>query len=256
MAIDTYLYSQVLKYRAKQLHNPVFIVGCGHSGTSILLRVIGTHSSFHAVEGESRLFYKTSREMSRTIQSWLEILRKNNKKRIIEKTPEHIYRLGDMFKTLHGVKVICMVRDGRDVACSHKQRNTFDIGLESWVKSTSAIKPYLNHPDVMIVRLEDFVSGPARSLEAIMEFLGEKYESAMLEYHKIPAYHYSPEIIKPGSAEDGVNHRALRNWQINQPLFQSTSRWRLEMTGEEKYLFKQKAQSSLVSWAYEKNDEW
>jgi hypothetical protein len=28
---------------------PVFIVGCGHSGTSLLLAVLGTHSKLYAI---------------------------------------------------------------------------------------------------------------------------------------------------------------------------------------------------------------
>lgn len=256
MSIASCIYKWFDKHKMTCLRNPVFIVGCGHSGTSIMLRIIGSHSAFCAIEDESRLFYKSNREMANTVQGWSKILSKNKKSRIVEKTPTHIYCLQDMFRKMQDAKIICMVRDGRDVACSHRHRVTFEAGLDNWVRSTLAIKPYMNHANLMVVKLEEFVANPTESLGYILAFIGEKFEAEMLDYHKTPAYHYDSSIRKPLSAEDGKNHRALRNWQINQPLFKTTSRWRLEMTEEEKELFKQKANNQLVFWGYEYNDQW
>ncbi|MCL1888154.1 MAG: sulfotransferase, partial [Kiritimatiellaeota bacterium] len=39
---------------AKPCSDPVFVVGCGHSGTSLVMRVLGEHSAFCAVPYESR----------------------------------------------------------------------------------------------------------------------------------------------------------------------------------------------------------
>jgi hypothetical protein len=36
---------------------PVFIVGCGHSGTSVTLAMLGNHSNLYAVPFESSLMY-------------------------------------------------------------------------------------------------------------------------------------------------------------------------------------------------------
>jgi hypothetical protein len=250
------MYRWFYKHRIKRLHRPVFIVGCGHSGTSIILRVIGAHSGFHAIEDESNIFYKSNKERLVTILDWVKILIKKNKRRIVEKTPAHIYCIEEIFKIFDDAKIICMLRDGRDVACSHKQRISFEHGLDIWVKSTLSIKPYINHDSVKVVKLEEFVSNPIKSLEGIMDFLGENLELPMLDYHKSPTYYYDSNIIKPLSAEDGKNHRALRNWQINQPLFKTTLRWKLEMTGDEEELFKRKAQEELEFWGYENNDLW
>lgn len=254
--IGSYFHKWLFASRLNSLQKPVFIVGCGHSGTSILLRIIAGHSRFHAIEDESRLFYKPNRQITKTLKHWSQLLRENNKKRIIEKTPEHIFCLENMIKKIHDAKIICMVRDGRDVACSHKQRTSFESGLDNWISSTMAIEPYLNHPNIMIVKLEDLVSNPTEIIKEILGFLGESFEEGILDYHKSPAYYYNSRIEKPLNAKDGNNHRALRNWQINQPLFKSTSRWKLEMSESEKNIFKQKAQNYLSFWGYENSGNW
>ena len=254
--IGSYFHKWLFAPRLNSLQKPVFIVGCGHSGTSILLRIIASHSKFHAIEDESRLFYKSNRQITKTLKHWSQLLNDNNKKRVIEKTPEHIFCIENIIKKIHDVKIICMVRDGRDVACSHKQRTSFESGLDNWIRSTMAIEPYLNHPNIMIVKLEDFVSNPTEIIKEILGFLGESFEEDMLDYHKYPAYYYDSRIEKPLKAEDGNNHRALRNWQINQPLFKTTTRWKVELSENEKKLFKQKAQVYLSFWGYDNYEEW
>ena len=53
----TWIIHYTLRNRFRYIvRNPVFIVGCGHSGTTLLLRVIGSHPNFHAILDESYLF--------------------------------------------------------------------------------------------------------------------------------------------------------------------------------------------------------
>jgi hypothetical protein len=49
---------EYLAYPSRRRENPpVFIVGCGHSGTSFLLAVLGAHSRLCAIPEETRLAY-------------------------------------------------------------------------------------------------------------------------------------------------------------------------------------------------------
>lgn len=255
-SLDSYIYKWLFLSKLKALSNPVFIVGCGHSGTSIILRVLGAHSNFCTIEDESRLFYKSHRELICTLLYWSSKLEETDKKRIIEKTPEHIYCIDKIFKIFPNANIICMVRDGRDVACSHKHRNTIQFGMQSWVEASIAIRPYLHHRNIKIIKLEELVANPVTTLTQALKFTGEQFESSILEYHKQPAYYYDASIKRPQSVEEGDNHRAYRNWQINQPLFISTERWKTEMTSEEKSIFKNNAQEHLQFWGYEKSDNW
>ena len=40
---------------------PTFIVGCGHSGTWLLLAILGMHSRIQAIPFETELFFKSDK---------------------------------------------------------------------------------------------------------------------------------------------------------------------------------------------------
>jgi len=48
----------------------------------------------------------------------------------------------------------------------------------------------------------------------------------------------------------------LRNWQINQPLFDGRGRWIKEMTEDDKVIFKDKAQKYLEKFGYADANSW
>src|SRR5436190_13903882 len=90
---------QLLYYRNKFLRNakieaePIFIVGCGHSGTSLLLAILGAHSRIFAAPFESRIAKKATwrfRAGMRKFERWAIA---NGKIRWAEKTPGHILRI-------------------------------------------------------------------------------------------------------------------------------------------------------------------
>ena len=49
-----------------QVSNPVFVVGCGHSGTSIMLALLSNHSAFYPITYESALFQRSESEIRKT----------------------------------------------------------------------------------------------------------------------------------------------------------------------------------------------
>jgi hypothetical protein len=57
--LDIFLYAEwiilyILHASFRQIvDNCVFVVGCGRSGTTLLLRVVGAHPNFHAILDES-----------------------------------------------------------------------------------------------------------------------------------------------------------------------------------------------------------
>lgn len=56
----------------------------------------------------------------------------------------------------------------------------------------------------------------------------------LLSYHQRPVAWYSDEVVTDAPDEIGLRRSELRNWQINQPLFESTTRWPHQMRGEER----------------------
>ena len=68
----------------------IFVVGCGHSGTSLLFRSIGNLRHVRCLEKESALFVKNTEGDDRLrsmMEEWDELARKGNYSFWVEKTP-------------------------------------------------------------------------------------------------------------------------------------------------------------------------
>lgn len=239
--------------------NPVFIVGCGHSGTSIMLAILGNHPNFHSIIDESEIFKKSEAEIRIIMRQWDRECIEASKKRWIEKTPPHIFQIKKFLLHRQQSKFIIMLRDGRDVVCSLKHREEyqdFETRVERWVYDNLAGLPYWDHPNVMVVKYEDLIVETKATLRKIFAFLGESYTDEVLNYHQHQKCWYHSEITEPTKVTTYNRHRQLRNWQINQPLFDGRNKWQSTMTPKEKEIFKTTAQKYLLQFGYVSNDEW
>lgn len=233
---------------------PVFITGCEHSGTSLLLAIMGSHSRIHPVPFESKIGYKTLKKFFYRWRFNIETIA-HAKSRWIEKTPRHIYCVDNLLALAPGVKIILLVRDGRDVACSFKERfGDAGKGIDAWVRANLAGRRYRSHPLVMTVKYEELIDRPEQILKNICAFLGEEYEPALLDYYKKPKYFYARTIKKPTTVS-GKGHDQYRNWQINQPLFDGRGKWQT-LTELEKKLIKESANDLLTELGYITSPNW
>lgn len=119
--ITRYL-SQRLLHGIKVRHPPTFIVGCGHSGTSLLLNILGSHSRIYAIPKETGFAYKSAMRIWQKRLKFNMMTVLNGKSRWIEKTPKHIHRIGKLMKLFPRSKFLIAIRDGRDVGYSLKER--------------------------------------------------------------------------------------------------------------------------------------
>jgi len=240
---------------------PIFIVGCQHSGSSILLRILGEHQHLFPITYESNIFNIFYKKLDIRFQGilWQKYCERNNKKRWIEKTPDHIFKIDSILEIFPHSKILLMVRDGRDVTCSLKARSgDYNDSLNLWIKANEYALRFCNKPRIKFIKLENLVSEAEKVLNEICEFIEEKYNPNLLDYHKVKKLYYtnlispnSLDIIKPESSDDGENHLNLRNWQINQPLFKNTNRWNKELNEDELILFYSKAKELMLKLGYE-----
>jgi hypothetical protein len=205
---------------------PIFIVGCGHSGTSLLLSILGAHSKIFAVPYESRVAAQCTwrfRLAMRTFDRWAIAHGKN---RWAEKTPKHILRIDSILKQRLDARILLIIRDGRDVACSLQRRHgDLELGIRRWVDHNTEGKKYWDHPKVHVFKYESLITDFETTMKEILAFLGEEYEPQLKDYHKSPRLFYSDKIEKPDSESKG-NHDQFRNWQINQPIFDNRGKWK------------------------------
>jgi hypothetical protein len=248
--------------RLKKENPPIFIVGCGHSGTSLLLAMLGSHSRICAIPEETRLAYNylTNSAELRRDTNWMiryfdMLAISENKMRWVEKTPKHVYSIPLIRQLFPGCKFLILLRDGRDVAASIEARyGSLEEGIKRWIFDNRVGEPFWNDEDVCVLRYEDIVESPEATMRKTLNFAGEEFEEAVLHSHEKPKYYYSKKIEKPADTSV-AHHDQYRNWQINQKLFDGRGRWR-QLTDEKKAIIKRAAGDMLVEYGYASDLNW
>ncbi|WP_330203326.1 sulfotransferase [Cyanobacterium sp. Dongsha4] len=240
----------------------VFVTGWAHSGTTLMLKLLNNHPLLYAINYESAIFTKSDSEIVRILQVFDEICDKNDTRYWVEKTPEHIYTLGKIFAHRPQSKIIWMLRDGRDVICSQMKSPLFknleyETLVDYWIASIIAGMNFLDDSRLKLVKYEDLITQTEKTLQHIFLCLEEDYTSKILDDQQQPFYYMNnKKVTKPEKLEDIRHILQLRNWQVNQPIFDGRGRWKKEMSEEQKEIFKQKAQKYLVMFSYATDDNW
>jgi sulfotransferase family protein len=244
---------------------PIVIAGCGHSGTTLLLSILDVHPAIFAIPYEAKLGKSELSEFRGKVALFDKQTIAAGKARWVEKTPANVFFLDRLFANADGLKVIIMVRDGRDVACSMRVRfedsmggrtAAFAHGVGRWVEENRQWLKHQNHPRLLMIKYEELTADFAATARRITDFLGEAFEPALLDFHRSKKHylHNARVDAPPPPTQQHINQ--LRNWQVHQPLFDGSGRWRTEMSDDEKRLFKERAGSLLISFGYVEDNEW
>lgn len=240
--------------------SPIFVVGCGHSGTSIFTRMLGAHPAIMPIEKESALFIRSDDVIRSQLDEWDVACAESGALRWIEKTPPHVFQISRFMGFRPEAKFIVLIRDGRDVIASLKRRNGYELvrdRIDRWVYDNLAALQFVDHENVHFLKYEDLVTDPSGTLSQVCEFLGEKLNAQVLEYHSTPANWYSEKGGKPDQLDSNADHNQLRNWQINQPIFDGRGKWVESLTGNEKRSIKRsEAQKMLEYFEYVEGTDW
>lgn len=233
--------------------SPIFVAGCGHSGTSLLLNILGAHSNIYAVPYETRFAFKPSETQKALIKGFNKATQEAGKKRWVEKTAQHALKVGYLKKMFPDALFVLMIRDGRDVACSIKARtDSFGHGVKRWVSDNRQAEKHWSTQRVAVIRYERLIEDFEATVSWVTCFLSEAYEPAMKNYReslsKIEVDGQAPITPK--------EHEKFRAWQVRQPLFDGRGRWKKDMSEEEKRFFKEKAGKMLIEYGYAQDETW
>lgn len=207
----------------------IFIVGCGHSGTTILKKIIGNHKNIYSIDQETGVFAQHKKSKDQEIIKSLENLDKRielNKKWICEKTPGHVYGIEKIFQLIKNPKIIVIIRDGRDVVASlNKRYNNLDKSINRWIEDNMVWLHSKYKDSFHLLKYEDLVKEPQIQLQKICDYLPEEYDNNMLNYKKEKI-----ELPIFDGPIDADNHSMLRNYQLNQDLYDGTKRYLKDLT--------------------------
>jgi len=222
------------------LRRPIFVVGSGHSGTTLMRVLIGELPNVHGIEVESGLFRSPpgdtrtraksalQRRPYRQATLWDKEAKNNHSKRWCEKTPWHVLRIDMALRLFPRAKVIIMVRDGRDVVNSMMKRGrALDESCDLWRRAIDAGRPYHHNERCHVVHYEDLISDPEGTLRRVCGFIGETFDHRILSFHERTQTHNRQRGVVVGAQEE---HLEVRNAQINQPLFDGRGRWLDDLT--------------------------
>ena len=111
----------------------IHVCGCGHSGTSILTRLIGAHPRIHAIPGESGVAKKQSyRRYRQALEGfWADTAAAADI--WVEKTPKHVRHLAFILNAAPSSRSVLISRDPRDCVASLQRRyGRFSKALRRW----------------------------------------------------------------------------------------------------------------------------
>jgi len=229
----------------------IFIGGCGHSGTTLLLQILSQHTHITSLlgleENKLSIFQKNNRDW-KDVQKVLKMKyhgsndgndgNSRSGMRLIYKNPNNILFIKKIKAVYPGCKIILMYRDGRDVALSmHRQgkKGGFKECVKYWTNRTKMVLKYRgkeHNESILILRYEDLINDTDGMLKYIQEFLGVEVENLLDQY----LVGLDISVKKPDNESNGKKHNQLRTWQVNQAIYNS-SRWRKDMTHEQMKIF-------------------
>lgn len=195
-----------------------FVVGCGHSGTTLTAAKLGNHSKVMAIGYESNIFRPT-RSISnpkRSIVGWLRQVGAEGKTHLLEKTPKHVHVLPQILRLLPQAKIVVTVRNPMDNCFSLYERfGCLEYAIDRWLADNQAACDAINNPAVKFVKYEQLTADPERGFAEICEFLGLPKEGCILGEQRTVF-----------EREFGDTNMNLRREQVRKAIKPSTGRWR------------------------------
>ena len=178
-----------------------------------------------------------------------------------DKTPRYVTRMRLIADALPEAHFVHVIRDGRDVALSVRDRTVKDYTVERvaqrWKEKVSKARrdaPLLKH--YVELRYEDLVLDPEGSLRKISEFVDLPYDDAMLRYHE-QAERRLQEMARElpeqgGKTRLSVERRMATHARTTEPPDpERVTRWRNEMSADDQAAFEGVAGALLVELGYE-----
>ena len=209
--------------------NLISISGCGHSGTTLTATVLGAHKNLLLIPTETRMFLDDFYD----INSFIFNNYTNEKTSIIEKTPNHVYVLDKIKLKYPETKFILNIRDPRDIAASLYNRfDDWKKTMDRLKKDFEYVKKFYN--ESYIIKYEDVVNEFENTFINTCKYLNIDFDKNMLTYYKAPTNWFNIKNPKKTDGKDfNGNHEMNRSWQVSQPLFDGTGRWKKELNNNQ-----------------------
>lgn len=232
--------------------SPVFLLGTQRSGTTLLTRILSTHSDFY-MQNELPMEGIFSAPYSKQIileRMATKIKRLHGKSVALEggdndwglKDPLLTGQLPVLAECFADSKYILIVRDGRGVVNSYME-NKWGLGTNvytgalRWKEEVTLQMKFVENfkNNSMIIRYEDLVADLSGTLHNVCDFLNISFEDSMLDYYK-------------GDAGFGLNKE---NRHTNKaPDLALAEKWKVKLSPRQIGIINSVANNTLNSHGY------
>lgn len=194
-------------------NDPIFVVGAPRSGTTLFRLILDSHPRIacgpetHFLQDMAQILGPRWRLLQRYgfDQDWwcqkiasffdsfkLEHLAIKGKERWADKTPSYTLNLPFIERLFPSAQYVHIIRDGRDVVASHKDRWGYRRAVsatKSWPQYVRPARTFgagIGPGRYLEVRYEDLVESPEETVRGALNFLREDWSEGMIDYQKSP----------------------------------------------------------------------
>lgn len=195
-----------------------FVVGCGHSGTTLLAAKLGRLEGCHVPGWETNIFLPDRGLIwsKAACAALLKTAETTGGKVLLEKTPKHVHCASRILSLLPQARFLVMTRNPLDNCASLFERfGRLDEAIERWTLDNQAALELLANASSLRVRYEDLVTKPAQTFEAVAAFIGLRWDPAALDSGETA---YSSEVMEA--------NMALRAEQVSRAIEPKLETWR------------------------------
>jgi len=196
-------------------NKPIFIVGAPRSGTTVMRYIIDSHPNIFCPHIETFYFdvikpflkashiwdsqYEKTQFSRDDYNTWirdsfLQLIANfgsnTSKKRFAEKTPSHTQTMDIIKEVFPDAQFIHMIRNGYEVCSSLGRMSWGPKQVEKqaalWKERVLTAREFgkkLSSDDYLEVKLEDLKSDFTATIKNVCNFLGEKFDDQMEQYH-------------------------------------------------------------------------
>lgn len=223
----------------------IFVVGCSHSGTTLMATILGRNSNILALGNESYLFGQQYSAIKYGVKQWDVIAQQLSKKNFVEKTPKHVFEIGKILKILPSCKIIYIVRNAEDnIASLYKRNSDFSFSLKKYISDNLVAMKFENDKRVKKVFYESLVRTPETTVKSICDFIDVNFEPEMISEGKSVFENWGDVENKPNPS--------LRSKQVTRAIIDKTGESRKKLNRSQIYaIHKKLAQHHLMELSYE-----
>lgn len=219
----------------KELIPLISISGCGHGGTTLLATILGAHPNVLLIDKETKWFLGLGPLAIGRVNKARDFMARSNHdstvKWVLEKTPRHVFRIPYIRSLFPKTPFVVMVRDPRDLVASIAKRiGDFEGAMVRVRLDLKAVNRVAGDKDVLVIRYEDLVRDFEKTIQKVTKHVGLNFDERMAKFSDSAPTWFNVGEAKETDGAGKAAHVSRRAWQVQQPLFDGSGRYKKDLT--------------------------